>query len=118
MGFQVQRYSQLSAPRQALVRHCQVINHGSIEDLKIEDGEPVLDGSPVMLKDIKLDSSEGPRPEVTLADFVLSDEVLRLMSQLDDIQHGTVRRIEVRGGIPRRILLATRFADAHWQGVK
>jgi hypothetical protein len=61
---------------------------------------------------------EGPRPEIALVDFVLSDEVLRLMMQLDEMQHGTIRHVEVRGGIPRRILLATRFSDATRQGVK
>jgi len=99
------RFSALSPARQAMVRFCQAINHGSIEDLMVENGEPIFDGSPVMVKDVKLDSSEGPRPEATLEDFVLADEVLRLMGQLDEIRHGTIRRIEVRGGIPRRLLV-------------
>jgi len=107
------RFSQLSPARQALVRHCQAINHGCIEDLGVEKGDPVFDGSPAMVRDIKLEADEGPRPEVELVDFVLSGEVLRLMRQLEAMQNGTIRRIEVRGGIPRRILLATRLVHSY-----
>jgi hypothetical protein len=45
------------------------------------------------------------RPELALADFIVSNEILRLMRHLDEMKIGTIRRVEVRGGIPRRILL-------------
>jgi hypothetical protein len=99
------RFSQVSQPRQALIRLCQNVNHGSIEGLKVGDGEPVLDPPPVVLRDVKLDSDEGPRPELALADFVLSDQILRLMNRFDEMKDGTVRQVEVRAGIPRRIVL-------------
>jgi hypothetical protein len=99
------RFSQVSQPRQALIRLCQAINHGRIEDLKVEGSEPIFDPLPLILRDVKLDSDEGLRPELALADFVVSDEVLRLMRQLDELEFGTVRRVEVRAGIPRRIVL-------------
>jgi hypothetical protein len=97
-------FSQVSQPRQALIRLCQTINHGSIEDLQVEHSEPVFDPWPLILKDVKLDSDEGPRPELALGDFVVSDEILRLMSHLDEMKGGTLRRVEVREGIPRRIV--------------
>jgi hypothetical protein len=99
------RFSDLSPARKALVRLCQTINHGSIEDLKVEHAEPIFDPAPVVLKDVKLDSDEGPRPELSLADFAVSDEVFRLISLLEEIKCGTVRRVEVRAGIPRRMVL-------------
>jgi hypothetical protein len=105
------RFLQLSQARQALIRYCQAINHGSIEDLKVVSGEPVFDGSPVMVKDVKLDTDAGSRPELAISDFALSDAVVRLMKQLDEVHAGTIRRIEVRGGIPRRIIVATHFSD-------
>jgi hypothetical protein len=77
------RFSELSSARQALVRFCQAINHGSIEDLKVESGEPIFDGSPAMVRDIKLEADEGPRPEVTLTDFVLT-EVRHGLGRLSD----------------------------------
>ena len=106
------RLSDLSPARQALVRLCQAINHGSIEDLEVRQSGPVFDPMPVALKDVKLDSDEGPRPELALADFVLSDEVLRLVDILDAMNCGTIRRVEVRAGIPRRILLESQVPGA------
>jgi hypothetical protein len=98
------RFSELSVARQALVRLCQNINHGSIEGLQIEDSEPVFTPPPEILKDVKLDSDEGPRPEIDLQDFVLCSQVCRLMRELHELGTGIVERIEVRGGIPRRIV--------------
>lgn len=60
----------------------------------------------MVLKDVKLGSADGPRPELSLADFALSDEVVRLIRLLDEVRCGTFRHIEVRGGIPRRIVHA------------
>lgn len=99
------RLSDLSPARQALVRMCQAINRGSIEGLEVRQSEPVFDPSPVMVKDVKLDKDEGPRPESGLPDFVLNCEISRLFELLDEIECGAIRLIEVRGGIPRRMLV-------------
>ena len=99
------RFSQLSPPRQALIRLCQALNHGSIENLRVQDFEPALDPPPLALKDLKLDFDEGPRPELALADFVVSDQIGRLLSHLDRMQCGAIRHIEVQAGIPRRIVV-------------
>ena len=90
------RLSDLSPGRQALVRLCETINYGSIENLEVRNCEPTFDPAPVMLRDLKLDSDEGPRPELALADFIVSHEILRLMRHLDEMKIGTVRRVEVR----------------------
>ena len=103
------RLSDLSPGRQALVRLCETINYGSIENLEVRNCEPTFDPAPVMLRDLKLDSDEGPRPELALADFIVSSEILRLMRHLDEMKIGTIRRVEVRGGIPRRILLESQM---------
>jgi hypothetical protein len=98
------RFSELSGPRQALVRLCQSINHGHIEALRITDGEPTFNPSPTVLVDVKLDQDEGPRPEIELRDFELCGELLRLMSRMDQVKHGKVARLEIRGGVPRRAI--------------
>ena len=83
------RLSDLSPARQALVRLCLRINHGSIEDLEVRRSEPVFDPAPVVLRDVRLDADEGPRPELALGDFALGDEVCRLMRLLDKLESGT-----------------------------
>jgi hypothetical protein len=99
------RLADLSPARQALVRICQTINHGSIEDLEVRRSEPIFDPVPVVVKVVKLDVDEEPRPELALSDFVVSAEVVRLMRLLDKMDSGSIRHIEIRAGVPRRILV-------------
>jgi hypothetical protein len=107
------RFSQLSPQRQALVRLCQSTNYGQIQDLIVRDREPILAGPPpVVLADIRLGAEEHPRDELAAADFVLCAEVARLMSLLDKIGAGKISKIEVRAGIPRRVIIETRFMEA------
>jgi hypothetical protein len=101
--------SQLSGPRQALVRLCQSIDYGQILDLQVCDCQPVFSPPPTVLLDIKLDTDSGGRPESELADFALCDEVCRLLDRLDQMQAGQIQRIEVRAGIARRVLIQTKL---------
>jgi hypothetical protein len=98
------RFSDLSPACQTLVRLCQSINHGAIEDLRIEHAEPIFDPSPVILRDVKLDTEDGTRPEIDLSDFDLCGEVRRLICQLHKLGTGIIEHLDVRGGIPRRIV--------------
>lgn len=99
------RFSQLSAPRQALVRLFQSINFGYVEGLDVRGGEPVFSPAPTVFVEVKLDAANEPRPEVALADFELGAEVTRLVKQLDALGDGFIARIDVRYGIPRRALI-------------
>lgn len=106
------RFSSLSALRQALARHCQSINYGEINNLRVRDREPVLaDPQCVVLLDVKLDSEEYSRQVAEQSDFVLSIEFVRLMALLDRIQNGKISRLEVRAGIPRRVVWESSTTD-------
>jgi hypothetical protein len=96
------RFSELSTSRQLLLRLCQAVNYGCIQDLQIRDSEPIFDPPPIVLMDVKLDAGEGARPESQLADFALCREVCRLFELLNEIKNTVIERIEVRGGIPRK----------------
>ena len=98
-------FSDLSPSWQTLVRLCQSINHGHIEALHVVAGEPIFDPAPTVLVDVKLDQDEGPRPEVNMPDFELCSEFRRLLSRISRIGKGKVARLEVRGGVPRRVVL-------------
>ena len=100
------RFSELSLQRQALVRLCQSINYGHIEDLTVVEREPVMGGAaPTGVVDVRLDADEQPRGELGMTDFTLCAEVCRLMLLLDRVETGGISKIEVRAGIPRRVLL-------------
>jgi hypothetical protein len=99
------RFSQLSAPRQVLVRLCQSINFGYLEGLEVRRGEPVFSPAPTAFVEVKLDAANGLPPEADLADFELRAEVGRLTEQLDQLGDGLIERIDIRYGIPRRVLI-------------
>jgi hypothetical protein len=98
------RFSELSAPWQALVRLCQAINYGFIEGLRFSSAEPIFGTPPVVLVDVKLDADEVPRPEAGLTDFELCDGVRRLIGEIHRFKAGVIERIEIRAGIPRRVV--------------
>jgi len=101
---QLTHFQQLSAPRQALVRLCQRINFGRIEDMEIRRGEPVFNPAPQVFLEVRLDTEDAARPEQELPDFALPEEICRLMARLDAIGDGTIERIEVLAGIARRLI--------------
>ena len=101
------RFSDLSAPRQALVRRCQQLGFGTIRNLEIQDREPVFGPETEVIFDLKLDSDEMPRPEQSLSDFVICSEIQRLCAMLDTLGDGAIEDIEVRAGIPRRVHFKT-----------
>ena len=106
------RLSDLSVPRQALVRLCQSIDYGQILDLQIRGREPMFSPAPTVLLDIKLDAEGAVRPESELTDFTLRDEVRRLLDRIDELREGRVTRIEVRAGIPRRVIIERHITEA------
>jgi hypothetical protein len=99
--------------RQGLLRRCQTTNYGEINNLPVRDCEPIFsDPQCVVLVDVKLDSEQHPRQEVGQADFLLSAEVVRLMALLDKIQNGKISKLEIRAGIPRRVIWENRVVEA------
>ena len=100
----VRRFSQLSAPRQALVRLCQSINFGQVRGLVVRNSEPMFNPSPTVLLDVLLESADEARHEIDLSDFVLCDEVCRFLDRLDELKNAQIERIDVRAGTPRRML--------------
>ena len=105
-----QRFSELSPQRQALLRLCQETNYGSVRGLEIRGGEPSFERAPVVEIDLKLDGEDPPRPESSLGDFALSREVTRLLERLDDRNVSAIDHLEIRAGLPRRVVL--RFSAA------
>jgi hypothetical protein len=98
------RLSEVSAARQAFIRTCQRLAFGRICGLAVRDGEPVFDPQPQLIFDLKLDVEDESRPELGLTDFVLCSEICRLLLVFDTFHNGTAELVEVRGGVPRRMV--------------
>ena len=99
------RLSTQSSLRQTFVRECQLMGHGQIIDLVVREAQPVFAEHTEVLVDLKLDGDESPRAEQHLEDYVLCAELVRLFGALDEIRDGVIEHVEVRAGIPRRIVV-------------
>ncbi len=95
--------SSLSSPRAQLIERMQRLGYGTIEGLVIRKGEPVLRPSPRIVRDVKFGAENGPRPESHLEDFVLKGQVKDFLAHLDDLSNTTIRRLEVKHGLPFRM---------------
>jgi hypothetical protein len=83
----------------------QEVNFGRIERLKIENGDPVLDPPPRVIREIKFGSENGPRPESGSGSFALKAQVVELFRQLDEITNGEIELLEIKHGLPFRMLV-------------
>ncbi|MGH9868608.1 MAG: hypothetical protein ACREAA_10665 [Candidatus Polarisedimenticolia bacterium] len=99
------RKSQVSLQRQELIALLQDIHFGSIEGLRIHDGEPVLRPPPTIVRDIALGKPRGPHPARDLADFALRGAVSDLFQLLDQMRDDTIDRLVVQAGLPHRVIL-------------
>lgn len=95
----------LSPERKRLLKLMQGVNFGLIEDLLIQDGEPVFDPAPHIIRDVKFCRENGPRPESNIDDFSLKAEVRDLFAHFDALGNGTIRCLEVKHGLPFRMLV-------------
>jgi hypothetical protein len=99
------RFSELSLPRQALVRECQRLGFGEILRFFVHAGEPVFTAETEIIYDMKLDGDDGPWPQQNLPDFELRRQVLRLFAEMDSMREGVVESLIVHNGLPHRIRL-------------
>jgi hypothetical protein len=96
----------LSPARRRLVELMQGLNFGRIEGLAVRGGDPVFDPPPRVVREVKFGGENGPRPERAAADFVLKTQVAELFQQLDLLGDGTIDALEVKHGLPFRLILA------------
>jgi hypothetical protein len=105
------QFADLSPAWQRLLRLFQTINFGRIEELEIRNGEPVFSPEPRVFLELKLDAADGPRPERRLDRFELRSQVERFIGQVARMKDGTVERVEVRHGLPFRMVIEAMPAE-------
>jgi hypothetical protein len=98
--------SSLSEPRRWLVELVQRISFGRIEQLQIRRGDPVLDPPPRITREHRFGGENGPRPELAAADFALKTQLIELFQEFDRLRDATIAVLEIKHGLPFRMLLA------------
>lgn len=93
-------FRSLSPSRQQLLTRLQRLNFGRVEWLEVHQGEPVLDESLAVVREVKFGGDNGPRPESLLPDFPLKESQRALLALFDQIQNGTILNLTVKHGLP------------------
>jgi len=104
MTVQVTKAS-VSRQRRHLLEICQQVGHGRVECLVFQDQEPLFDPPPRIVREIKFGGENGPRPEVSMADFLLKKQVVELFAFFDERRNGTVDVLEIKYGLPFRVIV-------------
>jgi hypothetical protein len=99
------RFSNLSKPRQMLIRLCQQVSYGSILNVEVVGGDFDFNSPPEVILDLRLDENVTARRELEVSDFGLPAETCRLLATIDSVEKGIVEKITVQDGIPRRLIL-------------
>ncbi len=95
----------LTSARRRLLEVMQFVNFGRIENLVVRGGEPSLVPLPRIVREVKFGGDNGPRPEAAAGDFKLKAQVVELFRELERLGDGTVEVLEVKHGLPFRLLL-------------
>jgi len=84
--------------RQHLIQTIRGLDNGFIENLHVEDGEPLFDPLPSVVKTIAVDSGTDPTPARADGDDALEEPIERLFRLFD--QYGSLRviRLDVQDG--------------------
>lgn len=97
--------SSLSQPQRQLVELLQHLNFGYVDHLPVRGGQPVLDPLPRRVREHKFCSENGAREESTLQEFSLKPQVRELLDAMTEIGDGVIERIEVKHGLPFRMIV-------------
>jgi hypothetical protein len=95
----------LPESRLLLLREMQRVNFGRLESLVIRAGEPVIDPRPTIVREHKFGGENGPRPEIERDDFDLKRQVVELFEFFDQLQDGKIDVLEIRHGLPFRMIV-------------
>src|SRR5262245_31761932 len=98
--------ARLTSARKQLIELMQTLNFGRIEALRIREGEPVLEPTPRRIREVRFPGENGPRPEVTINNFLLKAQVIELFRLFDEFRDGTIELLEIKHGLPFKILVA------------
>ena len=75
-------------------------------EIVLRQGEPCFSPPPKITREIKLGLDPAARPASESNDFALKRAITDLFGHLDHLADGTVVTIEVRHGLPARLILA------------
>lgn len=89
----------LSPAKRWLMQRMHQTNYGTMHDLIVRDGEPVIDPPPRIKRAFKLGGKRSTPKQVPL-DFVLKQEHLALFELMEEQQNGVISKLVIQDGLP------------------
>jgi len=86
-----------------LLEEMQRLHFGRMEKLSIKDGLPIFAPPLRIVRDVKFDADNSPRPEINLDDFHLKAQTRALFELIARMRDATIECIDVRHGLPFRM---------------
>ena len=99
------RKRDLTPARRRLVEIMQTHQYGEIHELRISQGDPVLDPMPEVFRDVIPGRDNGPHPARVEADCALKREVVELFDLFDQQKNVQIVRLVIQAGLPLRVRL-------------
>jgi hypothetical protein len=96
----------LGVAQKRLLTLMRSICFGRIEGLQIRCGQPVLDPPPRIIREIKLGSTDN---QSNKSDYQEMRQVRELIALFQQIGDGVVDCIEIRHGLPFRVVITDRL---------
>lgn len=94
------------ANHEQLVALMRQIGFGRIESLHISGGQPVLDPPPRIVREIKFGSETSPGVPADRSKSVPKRQVQELFDLMREVENGVIDVLEVRHGLPFRVVIA------------
>jgi len=95
----------LSGPRRRLLELLQRLHFGRIEGLVVRAGQSVFEPPPRVTREHKFGGDNGPHPDLNSPHAALKAQQVELLRTLDQIGDGIIDGLEVKHGVPFRMLL-------------
>jgi hypothetical protein len=95
----------LSPARRRLCDLVRGLYFGEVRGLRVRDGEPVLVPPPALVREYKFGADNGPHPHRDAPDSPVKEQFADLFRYLDEAGDATIAVLEVRHGLPFRMIL-------------
>jgi hypothetical protein len=95
--------SSLPEPFQRLIDRIREVQYGRIENLVVRQGVPVFTSETRTVQDILIGVSKD-KPVIP-PDYALKSKDLALLERIKRLDSGTVHELEIKGGLPFRMLI-------------
>ena len=96
----------LTPARKRLVELMQEVNSGRIEGLRVQNGEPVFDPPPTVLRLFLFGKDNGPNESRGNDGFALKKKVAELFEVFDRERSLSIQELMIDNGLPVRMTVA------------